>query len=297
MAEKRPQTDLSKEIDRSARTISVGALKKRGLQKVKVLRPSDIEAMILKAVDHAIARESRSIAEAEREKYVESSKAELKKLMQQWTESTKRQQELELSRDGLQKRVQELHRTVDLQKDEIGRLEETAKGKQPGSQQEALEQAGKEKLELQGQLKVLNTALDQVTEANRKMKDELEDARRSGGGGGGQIESLLVAMFQQMQESRQQSSGVAEIGEHIGKMADKLSEAIGSKLSAGGGPGISKATTAEFKEVMLDKLFKDDGSKDLESNIGSIGAKEKKAGGVEGALKKLRSLQKGGKDE
>ncbi|MCZ6690448.1 MAG: hypothetical protein O7H41_12675 [Planctomycetota bacterium] len=288
---------LSQEIDKSAKMVSVGALKKKGFDKVRVLRPSDIKNMIIKAVDHAIARESRTIAEAERGKYVEASKAELKKLMAQWTESAKRQQELELSRDGLQKRMEELHRTIDLQRDEIQRLEKDARAKDPDAQSKAIEAAEKERLQFEAQNKVLNTALEQVTESNRRMKDELEEARKGGGGGGGgNIEGLLVAMFQEMRESKKESSGVKEIGEHIGKMADKLTEAISSKLSAGGGPPMTAAATAQFKEVVLDKLFSGE-SAILESNIANVKPKEKKAGGVGGALKKLKSLQKGGSDE
>lgn len=303
MADPRPQNvsrDISKEIDKSAKTVSVGALQKKGLRKVKVLRPSDIEAMILKAVDTAIAKESRQIAESERQKYIEASRDELKKLMGQWGQAAKRQQELELDRDGLQKRVTELHRTVDLQKEEIDRLERKLKEGDPAGQSAAMVVLEQQKLQLEGQNKVLNTALEQVTDQNRRLKDELQEAGRQQAaaatqtGGGSQVEALLVAMMQQMQEQKQKSD-VSEIGEHIGRMADKLADAVSSKV--GGGPGQAADVGPEFKEVVLDRLFKHDvGGKGVESNIGVVGAKEKKAGGVGGALEKLKNLQKGGKE-
>ena len=296
--------NVSQEIDRSAKTISVGALQKKGLKKVKVLRPSDIQEMIAKAVDKAIAAESRNIAESERQKYIEASRDELKKMMQQWGDSQKRQQELELDKDGLQRRAEELHRTIDLQKEEIERLQKAAREGDPAGASAAVERVEKEKLQLEGQIKVLNTALEQVTESNRRLKEDLEAAAKSAGQAvvaaagpqqPSQIETLLVAMMQQMQEQKGKSD-VAEIGEHIGKMADKLTDAISSKLGSGGGGGRGGADVgAEFKEVVLDRLFsRDAGGADVESNIGSVGAKEKKAGGVGGALAKLKSMQKGG---
>ena len=297
--------NVSQEIDKSAKTVSVGALQKKGLKQVKVLRPSDIQEMITKAVDKAIASESRNIAESERQKYIEASRDELKKMMQQWGDSQKRQQELELDKEGLQKRTEELHRTIDLQKEEIERLQKAAKESNPADVTAAVQKVEQEKLQLEGQLKVLNTALEQVTESNRKLKEDLEEAAKTAGQAAAsasepqqpsQIETLLVTMMQQMQEQKQKSD-VAEIGEHIGKMADKLTDAISSKMAAGGGGGGGAAADVgpEFKEVVLDKLFSRDAKgADVESNIGSVGAKEKKAGGVGGALAKLKSMQKGG---
>ena len=95
-----------------------------------------------------------------------------------------------------------------------------------------------------------------------------------------------------MQEQKKQSD-VADIGEHIGRMADKLAEAVSSKV--GGGGGVSSDVGVEFKEAVLDKLFnRDSDESNIESNIGKVAPKEKKVGGVAGALQKLKSLQKGG---
>ena len=64
----------------------------------------------------------------------------------------------------------------------------------------------------------------------------------------------------------------------------------------GGGGGTAPSDVGvEFKEVVLDRLFsRDADGASVESNIGKVAAKEKKAGGVGSALEKLKSLQQGG---
>jgi len=81
----------------------------------------------------------------------------------------------------------------------------------------------------------------------------------------------------------------------LSEMTDKITDEISKRMVVGTGSGSTAVDpgAVEVQDVMLDNLFKD--SK-LESNVGSVGVKQRKSvgKGVGGSLAKLRAMRGGG---
>jgi hypothetical protein len=161
--------------------------------------------------------------------------------------------------EGLQKRAAELEATVGR------RVEENA------GLRESLAAAEKSVTLLEGQLAAKDKDIERLT-AQQTSSDSL-------------AETILAAVNQRLDQSAKPS----EVSE-IKLCLDGLTRRLASLSMGGGGLG------GDEKEFRLGSLLSDPSEGTIESNISQVKVKQAKAGGVSGALAKLKKLQKGGQD-
>ena len=150
----------------------------------------------------------------------------------------------------------------------------------------------------------LESSLRRSEDDNRKLKDSLAEVEKRAA----QLEGELTAKKEELERSTGQPQAAMEkillaVNERleritgpgdVGKIMlslDSLSRKL-SNLPASGG---SIGDGGHVREFKLD-LLSGTGEGSIESNIKNVKVKQAKAGGVTGALAKLKKLQKGGED-
>lgn len=306
------EIDVNSVIKRSTKRVSVGDLQKRGFKTVKVLRGDQMNELVKRAVDVAIAKqqghsEKTAVAEAARKAYIEESRKELKKLMKERAEVEReialQQSSLEKDRGDLVKmrsENEEMKKALEEEKaryeDELARLrgevEELSvtieserkehqevvriKDEEVRKKDEEMREREKETEQLKGMLSKFITEYPE-----RKESDEIETLRQE-----------IKAM------SERDSSLATQIKDLVGEMTAQIKEDLAGKIASmpagaagGGGGGLGgQAGSSAAKDVILDALFKDAGP--LESNIDKLDMKEKKVDGVKDTLARLKNLRK-----
>lgn len=128
------------------------------------------------------------------------------------------------------------------------------------------------------ELERANEALLRETEELRGQLQEAEKHKSSAG----PTEEFMEALLKRLP----QAAGASDLQKSLENIAMKL-----ERLPAGVGGG-----AYVDKDVVLDALFRDDGTSKAESNISKVKIKQEKAGGVKDTLAKLKAMQKGVKD-
>jgi len=93
--------EIRKVIEQGSASSTVDELAKRGVQKVRVIREDQINALIQKAVLKVVERRSQNLVEEERVKVISQSRKELDNMMNQYQQTLENQQQIAQSRDAL----------------------------------------------------------------------------------------------------------------------------------------------------------------------------------------------------
>jgi hypothetical protein len=178
--------DVRKVIEQSASKSTLQELAKRGIHRVKVLDEQMINKLIKDAVQQVLVSKTGLVSDADREKIVQASRAELDKLVKEFQQSKDKAELLAKDKDTLAKDVEELQRAVQVQRqlaDTLGR-QRFEDGRAMARQEiEALkaqlasaEQAARAKLEAEFQKK-LSAEMEKLQVVSRQMETTI----RSGG--------------------------------------------------------------------------------------------------------------------
>lgn len=194
-------TDMRAMLEKTTAKVSVNDLKKKGFQKVKVIRASDINQMIYKAVRTVIAKGEPGMGAAEREKIIKESQAEFQRLMKQVQEAQKTEkaaseaqaraqaqlqeaeskalqikrdrQQVEEARSKLEEKVEELNAQLRQKQDslEVERREFAAQKQQLESQKQELYSKG-----LEAQKSVIENFEKQICDLESRLAEKSEAA-------------------------------------------------------------------------------------------------------------------------
>ncbi len=108
--------DVRKVIEASASKSTLQELAKRGIHRVKVIDEQMINKLIKDAVSNVLVSKTNLVSDADREKLVAASRAELDKLMKEVTQSKDKQELLSKDKETLATEVENLQKQLSLQR-------------------------------------------------------------------------------------------------------------------------------------------------------------------------------------
>lgn len=260
--------DIKEALSARSRTATLDELRSEGRKRVRVIRSEHIAAMVSEAV-HAAIEQSGLVAPTEVTRLVEKSRLEFRAILKE------REQEVERARE-----VEEKLGDCERELNELRQKYESAS-------------------------RALATAQDELSQLRGRPAAAVPHAAPAGATA--PSGDLLMSMVQEManlkanlmQRDAQERApaapaaaapGAADFTAAIEKLAGSLNdriEKIGKKM------GVSAAVESDAP-LDFGGLFKDDGSKTLESNMDNIEVKQKSGGGIAANLARLKKL-KGGK--
>ena len=277
-----------KALTEKAATKSLDDLQSEGRKRVRVISARDIAQMISTAVETALS-DSDYVAPEEVQRLQEKSRQEFQDLLQ--------------ARQAEHTEVESLRSRVADRDQRIAELEAQ------------LEAAGAEPVELQGRLQ---TTEQQLTDAEQRLADtaeqlqaaearveELELASQQDAtpaptvAPGGANADMVMALMQEvanlkagMGNAQPQAGAPQGDGADLAGALDKIAGTLNDRLEQFGKKmGISAAVDAG--DVDYSALFKEDGTKDLESNMDNVKVKSKQGGGIAANLARLKKLKGG----
>jgi hypothetical protein len=178
--------DVRKLVEQSASKSTLQELAKRGIHRVKVLDEQMINKLIKDAVSQVLVSKTNLVSDADREKLVQASRAELDKLMKEFQQSkdkaelvVKDKESLAGEVENLQKQLQlqrQLSETLGKQRFEDGKGAAKAEIESLKEKVTQAEQAAREKLEGEFQKK-MSAEMERMSTLSKHM----ETAVRSGG--------------------------------------------------------------------------------------------------------------------
>lgn len=307
--------DIQKVISTSTSDVSLDDLNKKGFKQVKVLNQTVITRLISEAVDRVLEDKSREISRGERDKVIKEARTQFETLardrlqkergrigelekqnaaLQNELETARKRQaalmESQAERDQALVRLKALELEMSSQKNRARELEEQlskkeeelkALGAKVSSNDSQLEQKlVQSEARLAEAEKSLATAQGQL-EAKKEELERLSSSQQSPAS-----EQVLAALTARLEEMAKPSE-VNQIMMSLDSLSRKIANLGPGQVGGSGGGG---------KGVNLDALFSSAGEGAVESNVSKVKVKQAKAGGVSGALAKLRKLQKGGED-
>ncbi len=257
---------LLEALEARAREESLEELERRGKSRVKVIRPSEIAAMIQEAVEKAVSS-SGYVPPEEVERLVQEGRKEFKELL------SRREEELKT------------------RSEEAARLRET---------EEKAARLEKEVEELKGALREARAKKEELEEKLRSGETPSAASPGDGAGAGGFNAELMMKLMGEIAELKAQVSsprpaqeagggGEAKIASMLEQVMNSLEgkiERIGKKV------GIHEAVEGE--EVKLDGLFADHGEEEMENNLDTVQVKERSGAGIAANLERMKKLRRQG---
>lgn len=259
--------DIKEALSARSRTATLDELRSEGRKRVRVIRSEHIAAMVSEAV-HAAIEQSGLVAPAEVTRLVEKSRQEFRAILKEREQEVEHAREVEEKLGDCERELNELRqkyegtsRALAAAQDELSQL----RGRPAGAPQAAPASAAAPSGDL-----LMSMVQEMANLKASLMQREAQDR--------GPTPNAAAA------------PGAVEFTAAIEKLTGQLNdriEKIGKKM------GVSAAVESDAP-LDFGGLFKDDGSKTLESNMDNIEVKQKSGGGIAANLARLKKL-KGGK--
>lgn len=313
--ERQELDQVRKVIESSTSKVSLRDLERKGFRKVKVLRATDIDAMITRAVADALAAGERDREELIRKARTDlndhianakRAEQELHRLHQRNLELEQRLRQAEQSHQAGAGQLQALQQQGQMLEQRLEQAEgraHSAEARVQGAEARAAEAEGQlgrlkglreEVDELRGRLKQAETEkrlveeleVPKLRERIAELEDEVRKARSSGGG----VDEMRLVFRELMQEMGTGKTSGVDVAQELAKLHDALANvSVGAGV---GDSGMSDTAATTRAKLSLDKLFQHETNTDVETNIANVSVKEKTGRGVGSALDKLKSIRK-----
>ncbi|MBN1417847.1 MAG: hypothetical protein JXP34_03675 [Planctomycetes bacterium] len=263
--------DLNKVLDKSASSVSVEELSRKGFRTVKVLNRESIQRLILQAVDRVLVDRAEEIGREERDRIFAESRAEFDRLL---AERMARERE---GLVGAQEKLDADRAQVAQERDRLAAerasFEESRKAFE--AERERIERTQAETGAAEEDLRRREEELARELEQVRREREEHGDLRET-------LTSLVAEL--RAPAAQGPAGGFSEIREMI--------ECLGRKIAAG--PGGVPGMMMDDSEALAAASLAISDEKGVESNLANVEVKQAKKGGVRGTLAKLKSLKAGG---
>jgi hypothetical protein len=261
--------DIKEALSARSRTATLDELRNEGRKRVRVIRAEHIAVMVSEAVNAAIEH-SGLVAPTEVTRLVEKSRQEFRSILKEREQEVERAHEMEATlaeRDGqlaaLQQKYEAASRALAAAQDQLSRTRDHESAPSVASVNSPGTVGGNAP---SGELLMSMVQEMANLKASLMQRDAQERAPASAPAAGADFTAAIEKL--------------------TGTLNDRI-EKIGKKM------GVSSAVESDAP-LDFGGLFRDDGSKSLESNMDDIEVKQKAGGGIAANLARLKKL-KGGK--
>lgn len=279
---------VKKALTEKAATKSLDDLQSEGRKRVRVISARDIAQMISTAVETALS-DTDYVAPEEVQRLQEKSRQEFQDLLQaRQAEHT----EVESLRARVADRDQRIAQ-LEAQLEAVG-AKPAALEEQLQTTQQRLEDAEQQLADSAQQLQAAETRIEELETASRQDATPAPTVAP-----GGANADMVMALMQEvanlkagMGNAQPQAGTPQGDGADLAGALDKIAGTLNDRLEQFGKKmGISAAVDAG--DVDYSALFKEDGTKDIESNMDNVKVKSKQGGGIAANLARLKKLKGG----
>jgi len=246
--------DLNKVLDKSASSISVEELSRKGFRTVKVLNRESIQRLILEAVDRVLKDRAEEIGREERDRIFAESRAEFDRLLAE---------RMARERAGLveaQEKIEAEWAAIAGVRAQLAEEKLRIVGERS--------QLAEERSQLAEERAVLRTQAERIAHHDHEERSDLRD--------------MLASLVAEVRAPAAHATGISEIRDLI--------ESLGRRIGSGG----SGRVGPEDAEALAAASLALNEERGLESNLDRVDVKQTTTGGVRGTLAKLKSMKSGG---
>jgi len=255
-------SEVRSELNSRSQRTTLDELKKKGLEQVRVIRSSQILQLIERAVEVALARRGQSLPADERSGVVEDSSKILKEMMRA---------EMEAARALDHEKLEEMRNAIGEAQAQMTQMQQEVAAKDA-----LLNEAQAKQAELDAELRVIKTRAP--GSSPQDLLDELKALRQ-------EIHQRPAAAAAPAPTASAEAAGA--LAEKLATLGAELSsqiERIGRKVGVAAPE--DDASTAELANLFAASI------PELENNMDSVEAEERKGSDVSDALARMKSLRK-----